>query len=239
MSRYAITRSPDYLSRRLINPNTMFANCAAHSAHFDFSDCLQPGNHAGWPAIGAQTAVVHIKRFTPDDWKQACTHVEQLRQYGNDGANTKPRTSPPSALHLTESPGQKLLLTIPAHSLQEGHMQALLARWKVMVPCDARRGPPADLMFVTSPKHSQNTLRLARLAVEGMDAAVRSCFKEVLYLTSDLPESLDDYSHGPPWTFLWTMLRSGMRERGYHFMMQVITRAATCVWKETLNCVMG
>ena len=94
-------------------------------------------------------------------------------------------------------------------------MQALLARWKVMVPCDARRGPPADLMFVTSPKHSQNTLRLARLAVEGMDAAVRSCFKEVLYLTSDLPESVDDYNHGPPWTLLWTMLRSGMRERGH------------------------
>ena len=92
----------------------------------------------------------------------------------------------------------KLLLTVPVHSMKPNQLQGMFARWSVVLPCneDGFTGPTADLMFAMSKKFKNTSLEAARRAVEGMNASVRKCFAEVLYLESDLPDDKDDYGHG-------------------------------------------
>ena len=99
----------------------------------------------------------------------------------------------------------KLLLTVPVHSMKPNQLQGMFARWSVVLPCneDGFTGPTADLMFAMSKKFKNTSLEAARRAVEGMNASVRKCFAEVLYLESDLPDDKDDYGHGDLRPFLY------------------------------------
>jgi len=84
--------------------------------------------------------------------------------------------------------------------------------------------PVADLVFITSKSKGQDTRALQDVekVMESRPGTepLRKCFRQILFMLSDLPKDKDMYEFAPPWVFFWTMLRSGLPERGYKYFHQ-------------------